>query len=63
MENSFEKLRLDLEKGLISYKDLSPEEIKKIGEYYIQEIKNNKKEIQETRKKIRELEDKINNVN
>lgn len=63
MENNFEKLRLDFEKGIISYKDLSPEEIKKIGEYYIQEIKNNKKEIQETRKKIKELEDKMNNVN
>lgn len=63
MNINLEKRREDYEKGKISFEDLSPEEVNTFGEYYIKEIKENKKEIQKTRIKIKELEEKMKNVN
>lgn len=60
--SNFEEFRYNVEKGLISIRDISDADIKKLIEFYKNEIENNKKEINITKVKISNLKNKISNI-
>ena len=62
INEEFESLRLEYEKGKIAVKELSYEQINKLSEYYKDEIEMNKREIEETKRKIEEMRKKIENI-
>lgn len=62
INEEFENLRLEYEKGKIAVKELSYEQINKLSEYYRDEIEMNKREIEETKRKIEEMRKKIENI-
>ena len=62
ISESLNKKKMDFEKGIISFKDLTEEEMEKIIKSYDEEIEKNKAEIEETKEKIRNLKKKIDNI-
>jgi hypothetical protein len=58
----FEKIRLEYEKGKISVKELSYEQINELSKYYRDEVKFNKKEIEDIKCKIEEMRKKIESI-
>lgn len=56
------KKKKDFEKGIISFKDLTEEEMEKMIKSYDEEIKRNKADIKETKEKIKQLKKKIDDM-
>lgn len=61
-KKDFDEIKRQYEKGILSVKDISNEDIEKLKLIYKTEIEDNKKAIEDTKSKITELKGKIDNM-
>ena len=60
--NDFEKKKKDFEKGIISAKSFTADEMKLLMKDYNEEIENNKKDIKIVKNKVKVLKNRIDNL-
>ena len=62
ISKELDKKKADFEKGMISFKDFTKEEMEYLIKSYDEEIEKNKTEIKATKEKIKELKKKIEDI-